>query len=331
MEHSSRIQLMLRGIQNSMDYLQKRRGHMKKKLAVLLSFVLIIGLSVVGVTSREKAYAKEAQMYLEITDSVKKENEFTVKVILNSDVELYSIDAYLSYDAELLEFVPDNDKVTGAAGVLELRDTYGEETKNAVYELTFKALETGEAEIALTEVFLIDYADMDYIEVVPSVKYFQIDINKKVEADARLSELVIAPGELTEDFQPDKLDYEMYVGMDIEMLGVSAVPMEEGSVVGLEMPEKLQPGENLVVITVTALSGNVNIYTIKVYREEQNTISDVHAKEDEKSETEVPISTEMPAEDQISPEITTEMGTEDDDLTTEAVTTEAATEEYIAE
>lgn len=299
---------------------------MKKKLAVLLSFILIIGLSAIGVTSREKAYAKEAQMYLEIAGAVKKENEFKVKVILNSDVELYSIDAYLSYDAELLEFVPDNDKVTGAAGVLELRDTYKEETKNAVYELTFKALETGEAEIALTEVFLIDYADLDYIEVVPSAKHFEIGINKKVAADARLSELILAPGELTESFLPDKLEYEMHVGMDVEMVGISAVPMEEGSVVELEMPEKLLPGENLVVVTVTALSGNVNIYTIKVYREEQqDDILEDSVTEDTESDT-VP-DTEDQIGTEAATEITTEEMTEDMEMTTETVNPEIPVEE----
>lgn len=299
---------------------------MKKKLAVLLSFILIIGLSAIGVTSRKKAYAKEAQMYLEIAGAVKKENEFKVKVILNSDVELYSIDAYLSYDAELLEFVPDNDKVTGAAGVLELRDTYKEETKNAVYELTFKALETGETEIALTEVFLIDYADLDYIEVVPSAKHFEIGINKKVAADARLSELILAPGELTESFLPDKLEYEMHVGMDVEMIGISAVPMEEGSVVELEMPEKLLPGENLVVVTVTALSGNVNIYTIKVYREEQqDDILEDSVTEDTESDT-VP-DTEDQIGTEAAMEITTEEMTEDMEMTTETVNPEIPVEE----
>ncbi|MDE6761557.1 MAG: hypothetical protein K2J90_12925 [Lachnospiraceae bacterium] len=302
---------------------------MKKKLAVLLSLILIIGLSAIGVTSREKAYAKEAQMYLEIAETVKKENEFTVKVILNSDVELYSIDAYLSYNAELLEFVPDNEKVTGAAGVLELRDTYKEETKNAVYEITFKALETGEAEIALTEVFLIDYADLDYIEVVPSAKHFEIGINKKVAADARLSELILAPGELTESFLPDKLEYEMHVGMDVEMIGVSAIPMEEGSIVELDMPEKLLPGENLVVVTVTALSGNVNTYMIKVYREEQDDILEDTVTEDTEADT---ISD---TEDQISTEAATEITTEEltteIDKTTETVNPEIPVEENSTE
>ncbi len=302
---------------------------MKKKLAVLLSLILIIGLSAIGVTSREKAYAKEAQMYLEIAETVKKENEFTVKVILNSDVELYSIDAYLSYNAELLEFVPDNEKVTGAAGVLELRDTYKEETKNAVYELTFKALETGEAEIALTEVFLIDYADLDYIEVVPSAKHFEIGINKKVAVDARLSELILAPGELTESFLPDKLEYEMHVGMDVEMIGVSAVPMEEGSIVELDMPEKLLPGENLVVVTVTALSGNVNTYIIKVYREEQDDILEDTVTEDTEADT---ISdTKDQTSTEAATEITTEGPTTEIDKTTETVNPEIPVEENSTE
>ncbi len=240
---------------------------MRKKLAVLLTLVLVISLSV-GTASHKKAYAKEAQMYLEIPESVKKEQEFTVKVILNSDVNLYSIDAYLSYSTETLEFVPDNELVTGTDGVLELKDIYGEETKLAEYELTFKALETGTAEVGLTDVYLIDYTDLDYITVAPSVKHFDIGINKMVEKDARLEELIVAPGELTEEFDPDQLDYEMHVGLDVDYVGISAIPMNEESVVGLEMPEKLEDGENLITITVTALSGNVNTYTIKVIRKD---------------------------------------------------------------
>ena len=241
---------------------------MKKKLAIILVLVLMLGLSVVGISSQNKAYAKAAQIYLEIPDSVKKENEFTVKVVLDSDVNLYSIDAYLSYSADTLEFVPGSGFVSGTDGVLELKDVYGEETKRAEYELTFKAIETGNAEVALTDVYLIDYTDMDYITVSPYAKQFEIEINQQVAEDARLMELIVAPGELTEDFSPDQLDYEMHVGLDVEMVGISAIPMDEGSVVGLEMPEKLVEGENRIVITVTALSGNVNTYTIKVIRKD---------------------------------------------------------------
>lgn len=247
---------------------------MKKRLAIILTVVLVIGLSVAGVMFSKQTYAKEAQIHLEVPSSVKKENEFKIKVVLNSDVNLYSVDAYLSYNAEVMEFVPENDIVTGTAGVLQLRDTYAEETKKAEYELTFKALEVGKAEISLTDVYLIDYADLDYIEVVPSTKLFDIVVNKKEETDARLSDLMVTPGKLTEEFLPGKFEYEMHVGLDVEMLGVVPVPMEEDSVVTLDIPEKLELGKNVVTITVTSLSGKVNKYIITVYKEkltEENT------------------------------------------------------------
>ncbi|MCM1499778.1 MAG: cadherin-like beta sandwich domain-containing protein [Clostridium sp.] len=241
---------------------------MRKKFAILLVFVLVFGLFMAEAKPQNRVYAKSAQMYLEIPDSVKKENEITVRAVLDSGVDLYSIDAYLSYDAEMLEFIPDNELVTGADGILELKDIYGEETKKAVYEITFKALETGTAQIGFTDVYLIDYEDLEYITVAPSSNSFEIGVNKKVEADARLSDLIVAPGDLTAVFDPDCLEYEMHVGLDVEMIGVSAIPMDEESVVELDMPETLQIGENDVVIKVTALSGNVNVYSIKVIRQD---------------------------------------------------------------
>lgn len=239
---------------------------MKKKIGIVLSAVLILSLSLAGICSDRKVYAKTAQMSVSVPDSIKKEKEFNVTVLLNSDIDLYSIDAYLSYDADLLEFVPDDERVTGSSGMLELKDSYGEKTKSASYEITFRPLQTGNAEVALTEVYLIDYEDMDYVEVTPSAKQFEIGVNQEEETNAELEELIVAPGDLTESFSPKKTEYKMYVGMDVEIVGVSAVPAKEDSVVGLEMPETLKPGENIIRITVTAASGHVKTYTLKVYR-----------------------------------------------------------------
>ncbi len=306
---------------------------MKKIVSIILAVVLVLGLSVFGITSHNKAYAKNAEMHLEIPDSIKKENEFKVTVVLESDVQLYSIDAYLSYNAELLEFIPDNNYVTGADGVLELKDSYEEETKNATYEITFKALDTGVAEVSLTDVYLIDYEDLDYITVTPSAKQFEIGVNKSVAEDARLSELIVAPGEFTESFDPNVLDYEMHVGLDVTQVGVSAIPMNEDSVIGLEMPETLQIGENLIKVTVTALSGNVNEYTILVIREEivessdEESVDDINDTEEETTEvTTEEDSEQSTTEETVTSEETTEESTEQS-TTEEIVTGQDTTEE----
>lgn len=241
---------------------------MGKKRKIILGLILIAGFSVFGFFSYNKSQAKEAQIYLEIPDSVKKENEFTVKIVIDSAINLYSVDACLSYSADTLEFIPDSECVTGTDGVLELKDVYGEKTKKAEYDITFKAKETGNAEVALTDVYLIDYEDLDYITVSSRKEQFEIGINRNVEEDASLEDLIVAPGELTEPFTPNNTKYEMHVGMDVETIGISAVPLNDDSVVELDMPEKLAEGENKIVIKVTALSGNVKTYTIMVIRKD---------------------------------------------------------------
>ncbi len=265
---------------------------MKKIIAIILTIVCVLTLSIAGVTSMKETHAKSAQMRIEVPDAVKKEKEFIVKVILESDVQLYSIDAYLQYDATLLEFVPDSAYVTGAEGVLELKDSYNQETKAATYEIRFKALDTGVTEIALTDVYLIDYEDLDYITVTPSAKKFEIGVNRMVAEDARLSELIVAPGTFTTEFDPNVLEYEMHVGLDVTTVGVSAIPMDDTSVVALEMPDKLLEGKNEIRITVTALSGNVNEYVVYVIREEIEQSPDETSVDDTSTEEENTQSTE---------------------------------------
>lgn len=313
---------------------------MKKRIVMILIIVVVLSLSVLGLPLEEKTYAKTAQMQIEIPQSIKKENIFNVKITVDSDVPLYSIDAYLSYDEALLEFVPDNPYVTGANGVLELKDSYSEETKYKEYEITFKALELGKVEIALTDVYLIDYEDLDYITVTPSAKQFEIGINRMVAEDARLSELIVAPGTFTEEFNPDQLNYEMYVDLDVEMVGVSAIPMHQDSVVGLEMPDKLQIGENIIKITVTALSGNVNEYTVIVIREEMQkssdveSVDDIDSTEEESSQEEESTSEETLQQEEVTDEIATEENTTEEgmeEFTTEEAVTEELTEEETTE
>lgn len=300
---------------------------MKKKIAVLLAVVLVIGLCIGGIAN--KTYAKAAQMYIEFPESIKKEQEIKVKVILDSDVNLYSIDAYIAYDPLMLAFVPENDIITGDNGILEIKDVFGEETKQKEYEITFRTLETGNTYVNLTDVYLIDYEDLDYIIVPPSDYSFEIGINENVAEDARLSDLIVAPGDLTEAFNPDKLTYEMHVGMDVDTISISAFAINEDSVVDVDMPNKLAEGDNLVKITVTALSGNVNTYIIKVIKGDwpekpEEVTTEEAATEDLDSVTTEYVTTQI--SDSSETETTTEITTEESAQTT----TEAVTEEVVA-
>lgn len=312
---------------------------MKKKIAIVLAFVLAVGLLVMGVTSGNKSYAKAAQLSIEIPSGVKKENEFKVKVVLDSDVNLYSLDAYLLYDADLLEFVPDSEYVTGSAGVLELKDSFAKETREAEYELTFRALEVGIGEIAFSDVYLVDYADMDYMEVFSNAKSFDIGVNKKVTNDARLAELIIAPGALATEFDSDCFEYDVHVGLDVRQVAISAVAFDEESVIETMMPETLAVGENTITVTVTAQSGTQEIYTIHVYREEIE--EELNSETEENMELQNETQFDMDYDEQSQTEETTQATTQakenvqSENMTEEAIqeemTSEAENEESVAE
>ena len=306
---------------------------MKKKIAIIVAVVLVLSLSVAGIWTQTVSQAANAQMYIELPENIVKEKEFTVCVVLDSNVSLYSIDAYMSYNSELLEFVPKDDKVTGAEGVLEIKDTYEEETQNVTYEITFKALEVGTAEVSLTDVYLIDYADLDYITVAPSVKTFEIGVNNAEEENAKLAELIVAPGTLTEEFSPNVMSYEMHVGLDVAFVGVSAIPMSDECVVDLDIPTELLLGKNVITIIVTAPSGHTNTYTITVYREENASTEMISAENSEEITSEESITetnTEIATEEnttEASTEVTTEVTTQEMTETNTEVSTEASTEE----
>lgn len=308
---------------------------MKKKIAFLLAFVMIVSLCVVG--TNKSAYARQAQMFIELPEEIKKEQEIQVRVCLDSDVNLYSVDAYIEYNADLLEFIPENDVVTGADGVLEIKDTFGEETKQKEFLLTFRTLDVGQAYMNLTQIYLIDYQDLDYITVAPVEHIFDIQINNEVAQDARLSDLLVAPGDLTEPFDPNKLNYEMHVGMDVDSIGVSAYAAEEDSVVDLNMPEYLVEGENRITITVTALSGNVNVYTIRVIKgdwQDETLEEAVDEDVEDTTETTEENVTELPSTETATEttteaitETTTETGTSEMPESTTEDVTEATTGE----
>lgn len=312
---------------------------MKKKLAILIAIVLVVGLLVPTFT--KKAYAKQAQMYMELPENVKKEQEIKVKVKLDSDVNLYSVDSYIAYDAEKLEFIPENDLITGTEGVLEIKEAFAEETTVAEYEITFKTLEVGEAFINFTDVYLIDYQDLDYIQVPPTSYSMNIDINNEVAEDARLSDLIVAPGDLSTEFNPNILNYEMYVGMDVDYVGISAFALNEDSIVEVDMPDKLVEGENILSVKVTALSGNVNVYTIKIFKgdyemttEQEDSTEDVTTQTEdilpeentdglgEYEEPAIPVSTEVTT-DNTEPVVEEEVN-QDNEQTTENVVDESA-------
>ena len=88
---------------------------------------------------------------------------------------------------------------------------------------------------------------------------------------ARLKDLKLNSGNLT--FDPDITEYRMYVPSTLEKLDITATAEDAAADVKIENPEKLEIGDNKVVITVTATDGTSKVYTLNIIKKEIGEVS----------------------------------------------------------
>lgn len=239
---------------------------MKKKIAIAIGFVFVIvcGFVINGIVSE----ANSANISVTVDETeIKKGQEFTVRITISSDIAMASIDSFVSYDPELLEYVACEDEaVAGASGVVHIMDAFDEGSQVAEYELTFKALEVGTSEVDLYDTYIEELENLNFLEAATTKATITIAEDTSQSGEARLSDLLVAPGDLDKDFDPNTFEYSVDVAGEDETIALSAIPMEEDSVVTVEQEEVLSMGANMIKIIVTSPSGYENTYTLTVNR-----------------------------------------------------------------
>jgi len=99
--------------------------------------------------------------------------------------------------------------------------------------------------------------------------------NALVTLGKGLGTLTPSTGTLSPSFQTGVTDYTMTVGYPTSVIDFTAIPVEAGATVTTTVNGQpgtigqipLQVGENIIVISVKDVNGNVRHYTIKVYRQ----------------------------------------------------------------
>ena len=212
--------------------------------------------------------ASSANITIGVDNStVKKEQEFTVKVNVSSDAAMQNIDTMLSYDPAVLEFVSsDSYAVAGASGMIHIMEEFLDPVDSITYNLTFKALEVGNSSLQVSETFISEAETFNVVPVSSDSVSMEVITNRQESTETRLGELLVAPGTMNETFDPDEYEYTVDAAYEDEAVAVSAIPMDENAVVTMEKSDTLSFGANTIVITVTAPSGNVGTYTITVNR-----------------------------------------------------------------
>lgn len=262
----------------------------KKIISIICATVLTLCAVVGGVVfTGMQTIASGAQMTVSVeSPTVGKDDEVRALVTASSGEAMSYVKADLTYDPEKLELVgTSTDLATGANGEIQIIETlaYGETERT--YELTFKALEVGATDISLHDAYIEQYESLEMINLEGDYVSLEVVVNTDISEDARIKELMIAGVQkLEEKFSPDVFEYDVEVGVDMEMFIYSAVPMDEESVITAPEDLMLAIGENHFEILVTAPAGNTQTYIINVTRLDHELESETETESETESETE---------------------------------------------
>ncbi|MBP3616704.1 MAG: cadherin-like beta sandwich domain-containing protein [Lachnospiraceae bacterium] len=248
---------------------------MKQKLF----FVLLAAMILFG--AKETVQAAVATIDLQVEpEIVRVEDQFEVSILISAqpvegetlqDATIGDFEAYLIYNADVMEFVTAPSCITGGAGMLRIADVGAAPSEGSrKYVIRFRALERGTADLSLdSRPMVYSYGMGNAMSVSSNVLNFAIEASKDASDNANLSALKVNPGKLSPAFATTVREYEVSVPFETEMIVVSALTEDENARVGVNGSTGLQVGRNTVVVTVTAEDGTEKRYYLYVTREKE--------------------------------------------------------------
>ncbi|MCQ2496736.1 MAG: cadherin-like beta sandwich domain-containing protein [Lachnospiraceae bacterium] len=194
-----------------------------------------------------------------------------VEMTVNSELAPGSLQAYILYSPDVLEYVGDVSIIAGGEGILKISDNNMDSSRNeSKYVLRFKAVGRGYADISLRDNIELYELEEGYLMSVSSNSLMiGVDAAQTASKDASLSSLKISPGKLNPRFTADEFEYNTTVPYDTEQLFVSAVASSPEATVSVS-GVSLSVGQNRVLVTVTAENGSSQKYVIYCVREKES-------------------------------------------------------------
>lgn len=221
------------------------------------------------------------------TESAEVGEDITVYLTIASDAMLGDFEAYITYNADILEFKNDASFIAGGDGLLKLTDknSVNQETSRK-YIMKFKAKTMGVSAISIkdkAEVYEFESgADMS---VSSNSIEIQVSASKSASDNADLKSLKVSPGKLSPAFDNKITSYTVDLKYEEDKLVLSAVAEDENADVTIDGNEKLAVGNNKLGIKVKAESGAVKEYIITAVRQEAASQETDEINETDESET----------------------------------------------
>lgn len=233
---------------------------------IMIAFIIVTA----SFTQTKISQAASAMITISVEeDKVSVGDRVIVYINIKSDTAFGDFEGNLTYDEDILEHKGTNPVLAGGDGFLRIKDmNVSEEDYNRKYALEFEAIKVGTATIAFNNPIQV-YDFETGIEMAASHDSLSVQVHPVETAsnNTNLSFLKISPSVLEPEFDKNTLNYRTSVGYKTDRLVIDATGEDSNSIIKISGNDSLKEGENKVVVTVIAESGDVIEYTINVFRE----------------------------------------------------------------
>ncbi len=244
---------------------------MKKIKILLVVIAAMAGASILMPAEGAKAASVSALFTKTSPDGdIRVEDMVKLELSLTADEEIGAVEAYISYNSDVFEYISGPDCVLGGEGLLRITDS-GTSTYSTKrnYLLYFSASAVGDSKFSIrNNPEIYDANEGNAMSVSSQPLTLSVLAGTTASSDATLAQLKVGSAVLTPSFDPLIKDYSVRVENSLIKLAVSAVPNDPLASVTVEGADNLKEGSNRITVQVTAPDGTENKYVIYCVREE---------------------------------------------------------------
>jgi hypothetical protein len=194
----------------------------------------------------------------------------TVKIYIKIDsaTTFTDFEANLVYDETILEYQGGASVISGGNGFLRIsdRDVAAGSTSRK-YALEFTALKAGDCALSFSDQVMVYDESGNEMSVSNNELKITAKAQQSASTNASLKSLNTSPIGITPVFDKNTFEYNVNVSNDTEKLIITAIPEDEKAIVSIIGNDSLKEGENKVIVSVIAESGDIIEYTVDVFRE----------------------------------------------------------------
>ncbi|MDF2486000.1 MAG: hypothetical protein K0R46_2168 [Herbinix sp.] len=248
------------------------RMQIKRYIGACLLFFLAGGMIMT-----KTAFAASAEVELSTDQTqVTVGDEFFVTINIASQTQFGDFEGSLTYDDEILEYQGGASQIKGSSGFLAISDMGNTEgdTKRK-YTMEFEASQVGICTITFSDRAVVYEVEGAEMSVSSNTLTINVVAPETASSNTKLSSLKISPSVLIPEFNTDTYDYSTQVDAETMQLFIVALPEDDKASVSISGNSALVEGENKIVISVLAESGDVIEYNINAMKEVAPVITEI--------------------------------------------------------